>query len=82
MFGTKCPKARRMWGVSVPQSKPAAFTSTEFWGQWEKHCLNCLSLSKDDVELIHFFLVTRGFERLQENHQDIIYNIPKKPHWE
>lgn len=68
--------------VSVPQSKPAAFTGTEFWGQWEKHCLNCLSLIKDDMELIYFFLVTRGFERFQEDHQDIIFNIPKKSHLE
>lgn len=61
--------------VSVPQSQAAAFTGTEFWGQWQKCCLNSLSLSKDDMELIHFFLITRGFKRLQEDHQDTIFNI-------
>lgn len=41
----------------------------------------CLSLSKADMELIYIFLVTRGFERLQEDHQDVTVNIPKKSHW-
>lgn len=67
--------------VSVPQSKPAAFTDTEFLEQRKKHSLNCLSLSKADMEFMYIFSVTRGFERLQENHQDIIFNKQKKSLW-
>lgn len=81
MFWTKYPKERRMWGVSLWHrvSQQHSLLNIEFWGQWEKHCLNCLSLIKDDMELIYFFLVTRGFERLQEDHQDITFNIQKIP---
>lgn len=47
-----------------------------------KALFKCLSPSNDDMELIPFFpLVTRGFKRLQDHHQGIIFSIQNKSHW-